>query len=59
MGWVALFSTLAGLLYGAWVNGTSIWLLGGYLAAGIAVLAAGLYWVDRRAQRRAEVSEVH
>ena len=23
--WVALFSTLAGLLYGAWKDGTSVW----------------------------------
>ena len=33
VGWVALFSTLAGLLYGAWVDGASIWLVAGYLAA--------------------------
>jgi len=38
VGWVALFSTLAGLLYGAWVDGTSIWLVAGYLAAFMAFL---------------------
>jgi len=33
VGWVALFSTLAGLLYGAWVDGSSIWVLAALLAA--------------------------
>lgn len=27
--WVALFSTLSGPIYGAWVAGASTWLLGG------------------------------
>ncbi|MEW5719641.1 MAG: permease [Chloroflexota bacterium] len=46
--WVALFSTLAGLIYGAWIDGTSPGLLAAYLAAFLALLAAGLYWMDRR-----------
>ena len=46
--WVALFSTLAGLLYGAWYDGTSILSLGLYLLAFIGLLAAGLYLVGRR-----------
>jgi uncharacterized protein len=33
VGWVALFSTLAGLIYGAWVDGTSIGLVSLYLSA--------------------------
>lgn len=45
--WVALFSTLAGLLYGAWVDGMSLgWialLLGGLLA----VLAGALWAINR------------
>ena len=48
VGWVAVFSTLAGLIYGAWIDGTSLWLLFLYLAAGIAVLAVGLSWIGRR-----------
>jgi uncharacterized protein len=39
VGWVALFSTLAGLLFGAWVDGANPWLLLGGTAAGLSVLA--------------------
>jgi len=46
--WVALFSTLAGLLYGLWVDGASPWLILGYLTAFLAVLAAGLWLAGRR-----------
>jgi len=52
VGWVALFSLLAGLIYGAWIDGTSAWLLVGYLAALLAALAAGLHWMNRRNERR-------
>lgn len=45
---VALFSTLAGLTFGAWADGKSVWLLGGYLAAFLAVLATGLYALNSR-----------
>jgi hypothetical protein len=45
---VALFSTLAGLIYGAWVDGASIGLVALYLAAFLALLALGLYLVSRR-----------
>ena len=48
VGWVALFSTLAGLIYGAWVDGVSLWLLGLYLAGFLAMLSGGLWWVNRR-----------
>jgi uncharacterized membrane protein YraQ (UPF0718 family) len=51
--WVTVFSTLAGLLYGAWVDGTSVGLIGAYLVAGLAVLAAALAWVGKRQQARA------
>ena len=46
--WVALFSTLAGLIYGVWVDGASIWLVALYLAAFLALLSLGLYLVNRR-----------
>jgi len=48
VGWVALFSTLAGLSYGAWVDGTSTWLIAFYLAALLGVLALALYLVNKR-----------
>ncbi len=47
VGWVALFSTLAGLTYGAWVDGVSAWLLGASLLAFVSALAFGLSWVNR------------
>ncbi|MGQ9681436.1 MAG: permease [Anaerolineae bacterium] len=48
---VAVFSTVSGLIYGAWVDGASLWLLALYLLASLALLAAGLYLVDRRNRR--------
>ena len=53
VGWVALFSTVSGLLYGAWVNGMAIGLVVLYLALFLAVLA-GLFWlIDKRNMRKA------
>jgi hypothetical protein len=46
--WVALFSTLAGLIYGIWVDGTTIWLVALYLAIFLALLAFGLFLVNKR-----------
>ena len=48
VGWVALFSTLAGLAYGAWVDGVALGLVGLLLALFLAVLAGALRLVDRR-----------
>ena len=59
VGLVTVFSTLAGLIYGAWVDGANLWLILGYLAAIIAVLAGGLWLVgriDRRAEAKAETA---
>jgi uncharacterized membrane protein YraQ (UPF0718 family) len=52
VGWVALFSTLAGLIYGAWVDGASITILIVYILAVLALLGAGLWWVTRHSTRR-------
>jgi uncharacterized protein len=52
VGWVALFSTLAGLMYGAWVDGTSIGLVSLYLVLFLAVLAGIMWLVDHRNQRK-------
>ncbi|MBC8496446.1 MAG: permease [Anaerolineales bacterium] len=48
VGWVSLFSTLAGLIYGAWVDGASLGLVALYLAALLALLAGALWLVERR-----------
>jgi uncharacterized membrane protein YraQ (UPF0718 family) len=50
--WVALFSTLAGLLYGLWVDGTSIGLVALYLAGLLAILAAVFWSVNQRNQQK-------
>jgi uncharacterized protein len=49
---VALFSTLSGLIYGAWKDGTNPWLLLLYLMIFIALLASGLYVISRLDKRR-------
>ena len=47
VGWVALFSTSAGLIYGAWVDGASGWVLGASLAAFLAVLFSIIAVINR------------
>jgi len=46
--WVALFSTLAGLIYGAWVDGASAGMILLYLATFMGILSLTLYLVSRR-----------
>ena len=53
--WVTLFSTLAGLIYGAWVNGASIWLTGLYLAGFVALLTLVLVFINRRLQDKKSI----
>ncbi len=53
---VTIFSTLSGLLFGAWVNGMSAWLILVILAVCIALLALGSSMVRRR-QRQVRVVE--
>ena len=48
VGWVSLFSTVAGLLYGAWVNGTSLGLVSLFLAVFLGLLALSVWLVERR-----------
>jgi uncharacterized membrane protein YraQ (UPF0718 family) len=57
VGWVALFSALAGLIYGAWVDGTPIGLLALYLGALMAVFGLALWLVGRRNQQKIIASE--
>ncbi len=51
--WVAVFSTLAGLIYGAWVDGARVGMIVAYLALALGVLALGLYWIGKRVHREA------
>ncbi len=55
VGWVALFSTMAGLLYGAWVNGTSIGLVFIYLLLFLALMAGILWFYNTRNLREVSV----
>jgi hypothetical protein len=47
VGLVALFSTVSGLVYGAWVDGTSLWLLAAYVGTFLLVLGMALYFLGR------------
>ncbi|NLG72667.1 MAG: permease [Chloroflexi bacterium] len=57
--WVALFSTLAGLIFGAWVDGASVGLVVVYAAAVLTVLAFIMNRMDRRKQAPRPVSGLH
>src|SRR5512138_2899057 len=46
--WVALFSTLAGLIYGTWVDGTSVGMVVLYLLVFLALLGGALWWVSHK-----------
>jgi hypothetical protein len=46
--WVALFSTLAGLIYGAWFDGTNLGLIVLFLAAFLLALSGIVVWACRR-----------
>jgi uncharacterized membrane protein YraQ (UPF0718 family) len=48
VGWVALFSMLAGLIYGSWVDGASIGLVLFYLLTFLSLLGGVLWWVSHR-----------
>ncbi len=47
VGWVALFSTLAGLLYGAWVNGAAARSILFFLGLFLALMAICLTWINQ------------
>jgi uncharacterized membrane protein YraQ (UPF0718 family) len=48
VGLVTVFSTLAGLLYGAWVDGASTWLILAGLVVFLVLLALGLWLIGKR-----------
>ncbi len=51
VGWVALFSVMAGLLYGLWIDGVEAWRILLYLAVLVGMLTVSLGWVNRRNRR--------
>jgi uncharacterized membrane protein YraQ (UPF0718 family) len=59
VGLVTVFSTLAGLLYGAWVDGTSVWLILIFLASFLALLALALWLLGRHLHRTPAPAEAH
>lgn len=54
--WVSLFSTVAGLLYGAWVNGMHIGLVSLYLVLFLGLIA-GLFWMIEKRNVKQTVLE--
>ncbi len=50
--WVALFSAVAGLIYGAWVDGARLSLIALYLLLFLALLGLGLWLVSKRNMAR-------
>lgn len=58
VGWVALFSTLAGLIYGAWVDGASLGLVVLYLAGFLAILAGTLWLASHRNQKKLKAETI-
>ena len=52
VGWVALFSMLAGLIYGSWVDGANVWHIALYMMFFLSVLAFILYLVNKRNRRK-------
>lgn len=48
VGLVALFSTVSGLTYGAWVNGMSLWMLVGAIGGFVALIIGTLHLIETR-----------
>jgi len=59
VGWVTLFSALAGLVYGAWVNGVSLWWLVAAVLVGVGLLMVALARLGARQERRVQTAEVY
>ncbi len=59
VGLVTVFATTAGLLYGAWVDGTSVWWIFAGLAAFLGLSSLSLWLVSRRYRQTEFVAESH
>ncbi|NMC12091.1 MAG: permease [Chloroflexi bacterium] len=53
VGWVALFSTLAGLIYGAWIDGASLLKITALLLLFLGLMIFSLIWISRQNRFRA------
>ena len=53
--WVSLFSTIAGLLYGAWVDGTSIGLVILLLLLFLSLLAVTVWIIEQKNRNQAKI----
>jgi hypothetical protein len=56
--WVALFSTAAGLLYGAWTDGTPLIVIFLYLVAFLATITAIFWIVDKARNRKQKLAAI-
>jgi uncharacterized membrane protein YraQ (UPF0718 family) len=54
---VTIFSTLAGLLFGSWLEGLSVWAIGGILIGVTALLAVIAVWTSRDRQHAPVMAE--
>lgn len=54
--WVSLFSTVAGLLYGAWVNGTSLGMIALYLGLFLGLLTLLVWIFESRQGKRSSAA---
>ena len=57
VGWVALFSTLAGLLYGIWVDGTNIGVILLYLVLFLAILITMVWIIETHRKREKSIKK--
>ncbi len=48
VGLVALFSTVSGLAYGAWIDGMSLWMLVSVIGSFVALIISTLHWIETR-----------
>ena len=55
--WVALFSTLAGLLYGSWVDGTNLGIVTLYLLIILGLVGIPLWWINHKAKAKTPALE--
>ena len=49
---MALFSTIAGLVYGAWVDGASLWSIAALVVGFLGALSAALWLANERLARK-------
>ncbi len=55
--WVSLFSILAGLIYGSWVDGAGLGVIGLYLTIFLLTLSGVLWWANKRSNQSIEAIE--